>query len=201
MGQLNNLVTWLKEKTFLRRLVLRNTNLFKRIIWDYEYRSGDWDYIDYPPAGHFARIIEKHLRGGSILDLGCGTGKTISALSTFSRYTGVDVSPVAVGRGREAFSNRENVFFVAADIATWEDEQRYDVVLWSEVIYYFDRKKIVPVLNRYQGFVADGGVQIVQLYSKDQQAAVVELIRENFIVVAEHETEDQEGNRSIVLIF
>ncbi len=201
MGKLKNLTTWLKEKTILRKLVLRNTALFKRLIWDYEYRTGDWDYIDYPPAEHFASIIEEHLRGGSILDLGCGTGKTIEALSAFSRFTGVDVSRVAVGRGRKDFRDRDNVFFAAADIATYEDDQRYDVILWSEVIYYFDQQKIVPILNRYQGFLAGDGVQIVQLYSKEQQAAVVELIRANFTVIAEHETEDQEGNRSIVLIF
>ncbi len=198
---MKNLVTWLKEKTFLRKLVLRNTTLFKRLIWDYEYRSGDWDYIDYPPAEHFARIIEEHLKGGSIIDLGCGTGKTIHALSAFTRYTGLDVSTVAVGKGREDFRGRENVFFVAADIASYTDQHRYDVVLWSEVIYYFDHQKIVPVLNRYKDFLAPDGVQIVQLYSKEQQAAVVELIRSNFTIIAEHETEDREGNRSIVLVF
>ena len=201
MGMMNNLVTWLKEKTFLRKLVLRNTSLFKRAIWDYEYRSGDWDYIDHPPAEHFSRIIEEYLKGGSILDLGCGTGKTILALSAFSRFTGIDVSTVATDKGREDFRDRDNVFFVAADIATYEDKERYDVVLWSEVINYFDHDKIVPVLHRYKEFLTEGGVQIVQLYSKEQQEAVVALIRSNFTIIAEHETEDREGNRSIVLVF
>ncbi len=201
MGILKNFTGWLKEKTFLRKLVLRNTSLFKRAIWDYEYRSGDWDYIDHPPAEHFAHIIEAHLQGGSLLDLGCGTGKTIDALTAFSRFTGVDVSRVATDRGREHYRARENVTFFAADIATFQDGQRYDVVLWSEVIYYFDHDRIVPILNRYQGFLSDGGVQIVQLYSKEQQAAVVGLIRENFEVITEHETEDREGNRSIILVF
>jgi len=198
---MKNLVTWLKEKTVLRKLVLRNTNLFKRVIWDYEYRSGDWDYIDYPPNERFARIIDEHLQGGSIIDLGCGTGKTVLALSGFSRFTGVDVSRVAIDRARKDFRDRENVFFTAADITTYEDGHRYDVALWSEVIYYFDQDKIVPILNRYRALLTEHGVQIVQLYSKEAQAAVVKLLRDNFTIIAEHETEDAEGNRSIVLVF
>lgn len=198
---MKKLITWLKEKTFLRKLVLRNTRLFRRLIWDYEYRSGSWDYIDYPPDERFARIIEGHLQGGSILDLGCGTGKTVLALSGFGHYTGVDVSRVAIDRGRKDFRGRENVTLVAADIAAFEDDRRYDVVLWSEVIYYFDHEAIIPILTRYRDFLTDRGVQIVQLYSKEEQAAVVRLIRSNFTVAAEHETEDREGNRSIVLVF
>ena len=198
---MRKLITWLKEKTFMRKLVLRNTRLFKRLIWDYEYRSGSWDYIDYPPDEHFSRVIEEHLQGGSIIDLGCGTGKTVLALSRFSHYTGVDVSRVAVDRGRKDFHDRDNVTLVTADIATYEDVRRYDVVLWSEVVYYFDQDKIVPILTRYREFLTDRGVQIVQLYSKEEQAAVVKLIRSNFTVTAEHETEDREGNRSIVLVF
>ena len=89
---LNNLVAWLKQKTFLRKLVLRNTNLFKRTIWDYEYRSGDWDYINYPPAEYFASIIDEHLQGGSILDLGCGTGSLLPLLAPQKRWRAIATS-------------------------------------------------------------------------------------------------------------
>jgi len=201
MGRLGQITAWFKEKTILRKLVLRNTPLFRRLIWDHEYKRGSWDHIDHPPDDACTRFIRGHLGGGSLLDLGCGTGRTVEALGRFSRYTGVDVSRVAIDRGRELYRGRDNVVLVADDIATYEDDHRYDVILWSEVIYYFEQEKILPILKRYQGLLTGNGVQIVQVYSKQQKEEVVKLIRENFTIIAEHDTRYPDGNTSVAMAF
>jgi len=79
----------------------------KRKIWDREFSSGKWGTGDLADC-HSAIIpvLEKYARGGNILDLGCGWGKTGLVLdpSTYSEYLGVDISDVAVDRGNELCS-------------------------------------------------------------------------------------------------
>ena len=70
----------------------------KKNLWNREFSQGRWDYIDSTPEDCVYYYIEKYCRGGSILDLGCGSGNTGNELSCdrYGIYTGIDISDVAI---------------------------------------------------------------------------------------------------------
>lgn len=70
------------------------------------------------------------LAAGRALDLGCGEGADSIWLAERGwKVTGVDVSTTAIERAQAEASARElSITWVAADLATWEPPERYDLV-------------------------------------------------------------------------
>ena len=70
--------------------------------WDESYSASEpptWDIGKPQPA--FARLAERGLLTGQLLDAGCGTGEhTLLAASAGADAVGVDASPLAVQRAR-----------------------------------------------------------------------------------------------------
>jgi SAM-dependent methyltransferase len=65
----------------------------KQLIWDEEFSSGQWDYLEHTGDDPIYHYLEKYSNNGSILDLGCGSGNTGSEMNpkTYTSYTGVDI--------------------------------------------------------------------------------------------------------------
>lgn len=67
--------------------------------------------------------IVRELTPGDALDLGCGEGGDVLWLAEQGwRAHGLDISPTAVGRGRDAAADRglENATFAATDLSVWQ---------------------------------------------------------------------------------
>ncbi len=88
-------------------------------------------------AGEILRAIaELGFTTPRILDLGCGTGWLGSMLSAIGPTTGVDLSPLAIGRASEFCPTAT---FVAADILNWDHPaESFDLVVSHEVIEHFE---------------------------------------------------------------
>jgi SAM-dependent methyltransferase len=112
--------------------------------------------------------VEKHAKEGSILDLGCGPGTTGNELNagSYSFYTGVDISEVAIerGRGRTERNQRsaKNEYF-RADILTYTPARRYDVIVLGDSLYYVLGRHIGAMLRRYSGYLNPGGVFVARI--------------------------------------
>ncbi len=162
----------------------------KQSVWDKEYAGGRWDHCDHTPGAHVYGYIEKHCRNGSILDLGCGSGNTGNELNVdkYQSYVGVDISEVAAqkaaqrseGNGR-AVKNR----FLQGDIITYVPEQKHDVILFRESIYYVPVIKIKGVLDRYAGYLKEQGVFVVQVskFATKRGRKIKEIIERHYTVV------------------
>lgn len=198
-GRRTDLLDRLKKLSFLKGFVVRETFL-KRFVWEYEYQTGAWDDINTPPSSILTDILDSHLDGGSCLDLGCGTGHTLSVLDRFTRYTGVDISRVAISRANGRFRRKRGARFIRSDIATFEVEGAYDVILFREVLYYFREEERLDILNRFGNCLTPTGVLIVQLYSVKEQQAIIEQIRANCRLLSEHIVQREDDNQSIVLV-
>ena len=74
------------------------TARIKKLIWDKEFSSGQWSYINSTGEDIIYHYIEKYSNNGTILDIGCGAGNTGNELSInkYEKYAGLDISQNAV---------------------------------------------------------------------------------------------------------
>lgn len=106
------------------------------VFQDYAYYYNafykDKDY------GAEARIIDRLLKkyagnAGSIINLGCGTGKHDIELAKMGYHCkGIDISPLMTGIARENAAKQQNckvIDFETADVRNYETEAKYDAAI------------------------------------------------------------------------
>jgi SAM-dependent methyltransferase len=174
----------------------------KQAIWDQEFQAGEWTQLDSTADDPVYIYLERYIRGGNILDLGCGAGNTGDELNErwYSEYTGVDVSQVAtdLAAARSSRNGRDKKSqYLCGDIAAFVPSGLYQVILFRESIYYIPRSKIVDVLLRYRKHLKQDGVFIVRMFSRHKYKPIVRLIERNFELI---ESAPQSGP-DIILVF
>jgi 2-polyprenyl-3-methyl-5-hydroxy-6-metoxy-1,4-benzoquinol methylase len=106
-------------------------------------------------------LIEKYVRHGFVLDVGCSQGILQEGL-TYGRYVGIDsfAEPIL----RAAVKSDERTAFHHADGASYVPDQPPDAVVLNEVLYYLPEP--LDVVTHYATLLAPGGVLIVSVYSR-----------------------------------
>lgn len=135
--------------------------------WDSSYESGSvpWDPGEYD--GHLPYLLERFgLHGGRVLDIGCGTGKSLLWLAERGfDCTGVEIAPAAL-KVAEAAANRRGLdcrWLLASfpeDLSPGTDESgRYDFVMDRGWFHLYtgkaDRRRIVRAIAQT---LAPGGI-------------------------------------------
>lgn len=174
----------------------------KKAIWDAEFSSGQWDYLEHTTDDPIYHYLEKYSNSGSILDLGCGSSNTGNELdvSKYVIYTGVDISESAIQKAFTRSINNErkekNEYF-CADIAVYVPRMRYDVILFRESIFYIPKGRIKGVLDRYSDYLKDSGVIIVRMCDRNKYKSIVRLIETTYQVFDRSSLSDM----NIILVF
>ena len=88
---------------------------------------------------YFYRLVENYLgfyvpKGSSVLVIGCGSGELLDRLQP-SRGVGVDISPGMIAEARKQYPQYE---FRVQDAEALSLAETFDVVIFSDVIGYFD---------------------------------------------------------------
>jgi SAM-dependent methyltransferase len=185
MGQLTSRI----KKIIDSRILKRWGNTAKRkSIWDEEFSSGKWDYLDNTCDDPIYTFLERYCNGGVILDLGCGSGNTGNEMdaSKYSGYTGVDISESAVRKAvaRSQSNGRgEKNEYIFGDICEFTPGRRYDIILFRESIFYIPKSRIRSVLDRYRDYLKGTGVFIVRMCDRKKYASIVRLIDRHYHVV------------------
>jgi 2-polyprenyl-3-methyl-5-hydroxy-6-metoxy-1,4-benzoquinol methylase len=106
-------------------------------------------------------LIEKYVRRGFVLDVGCSQGILQEGL-TYGRYVGIDsfAEPIL----RAAVKSDERTTFHHADGSNYVPDQPPDAVVMNEVLYYLPEP--LAVVTHYANLLAPGGVLIVSVYSR-----------------------------------
>ena len=149
MSHLYNRIKRVIEARILKRW---GSTSKKKSIWDQEFADGQWEYIDHTDDDVIYLFLYKYGNRGSILDLGCGSGNTGNEMdvSKYHRYTGVDISEIAIQRALDRSKNNhrqdKNEYF-CNDISCYVPRKRYDIILFRESIFYIPNTKIKDVLR------------------------------------------------------
>ena len=176
----------------------------KQRLWDTEFARGRWDGLDATTGDCVYSRIERSASGGSILDLGCGSGSTANELNekSYNEYTGVDISEVALAKARrrtEANGRTEKCRFLRGDVVSYEPKKQFDVILFRDSIYYIKRSLIMSTLMRYSQWLREGGVFIVRIWDgRGKLREFLDIIKLNFDIVEEYQDEE---TGAVVLIF
>jgi len=168
----------------------------KKKLWDRDFSSGKWDFIDDTAGDCVYPFLEKYANHGNILDLGCGPGNTANELTSdaYKTYIGVDISAAAlekaVRRTKENGRADKNSF-VVSDFLGYAPSQDFDIILFRESLYHVPYGQVKPILDKYSKHLKTGGVFIVRLYAGDERPGVIkprvirkmDLIKNNFDIV------------------
>ena len=134
--------------------------------WDKRYESGydelmerDSERERYQAIGQIVVALPAH---SSLLDVGCGVGTMADYLPALD-YTGVDVSHKALAIAR----NRHSGTFICSDVESFRIDKKFDVILFSEILYYLEDP--LGQLVRYREFLSDEGSMIVSIWLPDPE--------------------------------
>jgi SAM-dependent methyltransferase len=133
---------------------------------DDEYARGRWDYLnDLAEMSRYAVISGYCKYGGgvaSVLDLGCGCGVLRRWLRPLAIcYVGVDLSNVAIAKASQELADGSTKF-VAADAATYVPDRKFDVIVFNEILYYFERP--ADILEHFSTFLGENGRIVISLW-------------------------------------
>ncbi len=194
-----------KAQNILRGLLqAHGTRPVKSYLWNLEFSRGRWDCLDSTQGDCVYPYIEKYANKGSILDLGCGSGSTANELAAtaYSRFTGVDVSDVAIEKARKRTDENGRAHehrYIQSDIFSYVPAEKFDVILFRDSIYYVPHGRIRQMLNRYTNHLKETGVFIVRMSNGgDKYRAIADTIEKNFAVVDKHVSHEP---NAVVLVF
>ena len=124
-----------------------------------------------------------------MLDLGCGFGDLAQALGGegLQRYVGVDLSDYVIDRVRRQctswpIARRCQLSFHNADLREFvpEDRERFDVIVYNEVLKYVSVDEAVEQLNRYRRWLAPDGVFCVNITDDPKNRAIFRALTKKF---------------------
>lgn len=137
--------------------------------WDDEYDAGRWMFLrglkEQARSGIIAAWLKQADALDSVLDVGCGECLLFPFLKPYGmrRYTGVDVSPKALGAAPVGAGDR----LVEATLEDFDPvAETFSAVVFNEVLYF--PKDPARQVRRYRAFLRPGGVMAVSMYAPNR---------------------------------
>jgi len=125
-----------KIKGFHYFLTRHGSAYIKQICFNEKFSSGEW-HFQCKPGNELATIVERKANKGKILLLGCGSATLCQVLpeDCYESILGIDISTVAIEAACK--HSKRNMKFITADIVSYKYKDSYNVILFSESIYWY----------------------------------------------------------------
>lgn len=102
-----------------------------------------------------------HQRYGSALEIGCSLGVLTALLAERCELvTAVDIAEAAVAAARERLRGHANVTVQAVDVSAGLPAGSYDLIMLSEVGYYFEDAGLATLVQRIDQSLTAGGTLV-----------------------------------------
>jgi 2-polyprenyl-3-methyl-5-hydroxy-6-metoxy-1,4-benzoquinol methylase len=172
-------------------LILRwGPKKLRAAAFDQKYVSGAWHF---PPDDELALVVRNYLRGGDLLLLGCGGSAVLNSLksSELTSALGIDISEEAIALAARFSSDR--ISFQVADMVLFECSQFYDVILFSESLYYVSLREQKALLRRFgENLKADGVFVVTVCETTGRYLDLLSEIRRTFHIVEDRSFRESE---------
>lgn len=152
-------------------LIARIIALVKRRVsqkhrFNYQYANNKWDALWTVPELARYSIIAGYTRhyftSPRILDLGCGEGILQQKFSNedYSWFLGIDFSQTAIDNAKHLANYKTR--FEVADVNRFKLEDRFDVIVFNESLYYLDDP--MGSISRLCNNLTPDGIFIVSMH-------------------------------------
>jgi 2-polyprenyl-3-methyl-5-hydroxy-6-metoxy-1,4-benzoquinol methylase len=167
-----------------------------RESWEREYASGAWDYLrSIDVMAHYSVVMGYVLHFNArarILDIGCGEGILQQLLQhSYSRYLGLDLSAEAIRRAGARTDTTTD--FRQGDAALFSPSERFDAIVFNEVLYYFERP--LDIVERYANVVSPEGVVIISNVIRRRSVLVRRALARRYAPLARVTLANSRGDR------
>ena len=127
----------------------------------YRSQSDPWNFRHSAyEQNRYQKILESLRRPcyAHAFEPGCSVGElTASLAERCGRVTATDVSQTALGRARVRCHRYCNIEFQCSDISQALPASPVDLIVLSEIAYYFPASTLAELAQRLQGMLSDGG--------------------------------------------
>jgi SAM-dependent methyltransferase len=170
-----------KIKIFHYFLTRYGSLRIKQICFNEKFSSGAW-HFECKPGDELATIVASKANKGKILILGCGTATLCRELpeDCYESILGIDISTVAIEDARN--HAKKGMQFITADITSYKYEDTYNVILFSESIYYLNQRKRQELLQTCKRQLSQNGLIIVTIANPLRYKNILQEIRGRYQV-------------------
>lgn len=141
--------------------------------WDKEWKSGAWTYMEKIAVersriaiigGVFVPMYTGY--NSSVLDIGCGEGAISDFLSPIQRtkYVGVDISKEAIAVAKSTRGPPRKFVHAAAHL--FSPMHKFDVIIFSDMLYYVEHEKI---LKQYVNYMNSDAIVIISIFHQTEK--------------------------------
>lgn len=139
-----------------------NEQPYNAADWEAEFLNGRWDYLDKLPIERSRHAIistyyQHYFPSGNVLDVGCGEATMCDYVNDKAKYFGIDISPTAIKKGLK----KGSLNLICSDATNFEPSQKFDVIVFSEMLFYTDYKSLI---KQYSNYLAKDGIFIISMF-------------------------------------
>ena len=128
----------------------------------YQRNPDPWNFESSPyEKGRYSAILNA-LEGRHYLrafEPGCSVGILTQALASYCDWLdAVDISPTAVLRASQRCKHLPNIHIQCGSLPEAIPDCKFDLVVFSEIGYYFEREELRTIIRRLSDGLSCGGV-------------------------------------------
>lgn len=177
---LGKLLFHIKNISFINNFINKN-RLIVRSYFEIKYSKRD-PYLTTSNNREIEKleITFNSIKGHNykhILDIGCGEGYLIEKLLPIAdMVTIIDISRLSINRARNRIGKRENIKFIREDILRFDTQERFDLIICSEVLFYLQVPDIISLANKIVKWLLPGGhLLLVHVYGANEDKGGIPL--------------------------